>query len=258
MRYLIVADLHGRHDLARGILTAEHVPLTAFERRAAGVWTVQLGDLANCVVGSHDSDLAILTVAADWFDTVLVGNHEHPYLGGGAFSGFQPFRDIEERLHRLDTLGILQPCLRIGDTLLTHAGVTPDWRLGDARDARDAISACWRADRAAPVFNQVGRARCGGYRAPHGWPEHGGILWSDWAEPREDGFNQIHGHTPVKGRPIAERWKRWPPRWALNLDAGACFAWRSRPAGNRVVAAWIGEDGEIDGDLIEYTVYAAA
>jgi hypothetical protein len=65
--------------------------------------------------------------------------------------------------------------------------------------------------RDAPLFKRIGYAR-GGF-APNG-----GILWSDWEEPRWLGFSQIHGHSigPIDIR----RAKDGSGEWALRLDTG--------------------------------------
>lgn len=233
-RTFVVPDLHGRWALAAGLLDAACVPADPVWRRREKVTVVQLGDLANCVGRDRDADLAILERAQHWFDVVLCGNHEHPYFGGTAFSGFAWFAEVEAAIKRLDW----QPCHLIGNTLLTHAGLTPDWNRRTARGADGWLRARWQESRASGPFNRVGRARSGGAS----WmPACGGVLWSDWSEPRAT-INQVHGHTPLPDGP-GRRDKG--DTFAINLDCGGHGDVR------RIVGLWLDADGT-PGEYVEY------
>src|SRR6476646_6192381 len=74
-RTFIVPDVHSNVRLTAGLLREAGVPALPEQRREAGVFSVQLGDLANCVLESGDTDAEIIGKARDWFDVVLVGNH---------------------------------------------------------------------------------------------------------------------------------------------------------------------------------------
>lgn len=228
MRYFVVPDLHGNWRLARELFEKAAVPVNPDERRDAEIQAVQLGDLANCVAEGVADDIETLQKARLLFDVVLVGNHEAPYFDLGAFSGFWPDAVVRARVEELENTGVLRPCLRIEDTLLTHAGVAAQWGLTDAREAERVIRHAWEhTRRTAPILNAVSRARGGRDRA-------GGIFWSDWSEPRAQ-FQQVHGHTVKRDGPM---WRYHPDgSFVCNLDVGGNLS------ANRMVGLWLDDDG---------------
>jgi hypothetical protein len=188
----VVGDVHGNYELVVGLLLKagileNHGRLGVLRRSSVKV--VQIGDLANCVGESRDDDLYCLTNARRWFDLVLVGNHEHPYFGGPKFSGFFPFPEIREPLLRLERQGFVRPTFRVGNILVTHAGVGTQWDMPSATSAQARLVSAWRNDPASPMFSSIGAAR-------GGWSSTGGVLWADRGEPKEPRFDQIVGHTP--------------------------------------------------------------
>lgn len=189
MKTFVVGDVHGKPDLVECLLTDAGV-LDVEGNRVPGVRSIQVGDLANCVADDRDGDLECLDRAASWFDVVLVGNHEHPYFGGPAFSGFRHLPEVAERLRLLELAGVYQPAALVGETLITHAGATPDWGWESAEEAYDAIAAAWLESPNALVFSRIGQYRGGGHML-------GGILWSDIREPKSGEFRQVIGHTPL-------------------------------------------------------------
>lgn len=216
---LAIADAHGNAGLVRGLL--------AQEKPGSDVLVVQLGDLANCVGASESDDLAALELVGDQIDLMLVGNHEHPHFGGPAFSGFWPHLDVRRKLQELNDRELIQPSLAVGSILLTHAGVNvglaesshPEeggWKSAEAAD--EELRWAWKQNVRYPVFSAIGRSR-------GGWEALGGILWSDWSEPKTQRFRQLVGHTV--GEDIRRRDR------AICIDLGAGKG-RSRIAG-----AWI-------------------
>lgn len=233
MNWLLVADVHGQFDLFERLLVKAGAVADGDRASRDELKVCQIGDLANCVAADREDDLRCLRAAADgWADVVLVGNHEHPYFGGPAFAGFAYFAEVHEELRRLDRLGILQPALRVGNVLVSHAGLTPDWGFTTAEGAVVLIEQQWRLDPTAPLFSRIGRAR-------GGRGEHGGILWSDWSEPKA-AFPQIVGHTPRPGslpsrQPADGGWS------ALNIDCSL--------DGRRLTGVLLGERGTFGGEL---------
>jgi hypothetical protein len=224
----VIADAHGRYDLVRRLLEQEGLP-------SKGVFVVQLGDLANCVIGSEHDDLEALSLVGGAIDLMLVGNHEHPYFDGPPFSGFFPHPSVKERLHSLNDRQLLEPSYvapghrngNLGSILLTHAGVSrylnapahfeeSSWETAESAD--EELRWAWRTNPKYPIFSAVGRER-------YGWDPYGGILWSDWHEPKTLRFRQLIGHTP------AEKIRRRDRATCIDLGAGKG---RSRLAG-----AWI-------------------
>ena len=77
---LIVPDVHGCLDMAAGLLRKAGALDGDWARINRGeLRTVQIGDLLNCVRSSIVDDKRCLDHAREWFDVLLIGNHEHPY-----------------------------------------------------------------------------------------------------------------------------------------------------------------------------------
>lgn len=239
MRTLVVPDAHGRYKLVRGLLMQEGILDEEGARTGLAVTTVQLGDLANCVGEDRLGDAQLLRVSRAWFDVQLVGNHEHPYFGGPGFYGFDWLSEID----RLVMNRTWMAAHAVGETLLTHAGVSPLLRLPSALSVGEVallINAAWEDDPRHPWFSMIGDARGG--RA-----ECGGILWRDDTEEWIDvsSFNQVYGHTVVKTGPVLTVLESG--RWSLNLDCGG--------HGNvtRIAAVWLGEQGDVE-KIVEFNL----
>lgn len=243
MRTFVVPDSHGRWDLVAALLAEAGVPPSAGAR--AGVAAVHLGDLANCVRDSVVDDVASLEAARGWFDAVLVGNHEWPYINrhDHPFSGFSFDDEVYRGVKQLLDDGILKPCLLVGGTLLTHAGVAAGWEFTTAAEAEKNIRFQWLHSLSDPILTGCSRARGGG-------DPFGGILWRDDSEPAAP-FSQVHGHTPHRDGP--HHVERPDRSFVLNLDVGASKGWAARgeTAATRIVGVWLDESGSLDG-YVEY------
>lgn len=204
----VVPDCHGNAHLVRGLLKQEGIieqhlfgddrPYATRIRPRGEVEVVQLGDLANCVLGSVNSDYdALYLVRQGIIDIWLVGNHEHPYFGGPKFHGFSYDPVIQMTINSLERGGSMKLAHAVGDILLSHAGL-PIWahrRLGTdltVAGLAQAINRTWEEDHNDPIFSAIGASR-GGASAVGG-----GILWSDWSERKPRGLKQIFGHTVGK------------------------------------------------------------
>jgi hypothetical protein len=188
----VAPDVHGNIDLLTRLLQTAGIIDGQGKRVDGDTLTVQLGDLCNCVASSTIEDRRCLDQVRDWFDVYLVGNHEHPYFGGPPFAGFWHDVEIERRLHRLNDEGLLRPCVAVDGILVSHAGLAPWCRFRTAATAERALCDLWRLNPKDAAFSTIGRAR-GGYN------ETGGVLWSDWSEPKNPWFWQLVGHTPGAG-----------------------------------------------------------
>lgn len=239
MRYFIIPDLHGNEALFSALLLQEEVPETPYARAALGIHVVQLGDLMNCVRESVVADIQTAALANVVCDTVLVGNHEGPYFDLPAFGGFYWNAGVKKALEHLS--GKLRASLLVGDVLLSHAGVTDEWGFTNAAEASAAIDADWKRGAPTPLLGQIGRAR-------NGWHPFGGVLWSDFREPRAD-FRQVHGHTPIPNGPGFKSsaqfeggpsiWQTPDPAWrgSIDLDVGV------GKGATRIIGLWLEEDG---------------
>lgn len=225
----VIADAHGRHDLVRGLLRQEGLLNGRDVLDRTGPKVVQIGDLCNCVSSSIDADRECLKRAPDWFDVYLVGNHEHPYFDGPAFSGFWRDPEIRELLLRYAARGLMRPCLAVGDILVTHAGLTSRWGglVETAAEAEDWLTKEWESRRTALVFSAISRTR-------GGFDRSGGVLWADWSEPKRMAFSQLVGHTA--GDEIRSRGRSQHRAVCIDLGAGH---------NDRIAGAWI-RDGKIE------------
>lgn len=249
MKTFIVSDIHGRvEELYRllnqaGLLTSfdiegEDEPvLTALGNKTQ---IVSVGDLLNAVQEDIGYDEATAALAREWFDFVLVGNHESPYLWNDHyFGGYYPHPPLRSLYNSWLREGFVKPALAIGNTLVTHAGIAkahPVFKgISTAEEALGVIEVAWQNKlHGAPngVFDAVGYARGGR------WP-YGGILWSDFnSEPRKKKFSQVHGHTPIaKGPVLVENEKHGT--FLINIDS-AC------KGGGAPTGLWLDEEGQIE------------
>lgn len=236
----VVADAHGNAGLVRGLLEQEGIieqqwtesgALDSARRTRKGAGVVQLGDLANCVAVSTVEDCEALDLVSDGLiDVMLVGNHEHPYFGGPAFSGYWPDGEVRRRLNRIHARGGLKAAHAADGILISHAGLTSYWLREfsawdmNAEKIAELTNRTWSDDPRALIFNAIGRRR-------GGWEREGGILWADWREPKPRHLRQLVGHTV--GPDIRKR------GGATCIDLGA------GKDSTRIAGAWIRE-GVID------------
>ena len=223
----MIADAHGRHDLVEGLLRQEG--LLGYAHRA-GTTVIQLGDLVNCVANSIGADQECLRRAPDWFDVYLVGNHEHPYFDGPAFSGFWRDPEIGHLLRSYAARGFIRPCIAIDGVLVSHAGLSRRWggSCESAEEAETWLTNEWQGRPNGLVFSAIGVER-------GGWHKSGGVLWADWREPKRMAFSQIVGHTV--GPEV--RWRRRNGKFAACIDLGA-----SKEVNGPLVGAWL-IDGKV-------------
>jgi len=264
MRAFIVPDLHGRTDLMLGLLRAAGVA-TPDGRRAQETerdTVISVGDLINGAMSSWDDDERTLREADGLIDLVVIGNHEHPYYGGVPFSGFSPSPAVRSALNSWERAGKMIRQAVIGDTLVTHAGVHSKFRFETALGAAAAIEDAWdNYERYAAVklggvvytrnrdFTFTKPSNGKQYTLPMaslvdgmpekrgGWLRYGGVLWSDWSEPKNTSFSQVCGHTPVETGPVLVQHLK-SEKFTVNIDTGA-------KSGKGPVGVWLDGDGEI-------------
>lgn len=152
-KYFLVPDLHGELDMATGLLQQEGFLDAEFGRINYDTTLVQMGDFLNCVASSVVDDQRCLD-HEDLFDVLLVGNHEHPYFGGPAFSGFHCDYVMMHRLKSLDSRGRYSVALDCDGVLVTHAGVTTELFGTDAatrtsKGWANKLNYLWREDKTA-------------------------------------------------------------------------------------------------------------
>lgn len=220
-----VGDVHGHHELLGTLLREVGVPNDDGARRP-GFTCVQVGDLLDLREDGYDQDLQTLKLARKWFDRIVIGNHELPYLSPirvgflgmiDDIAGTELGRMIEETMQE----GRFVAACELGGWLVTHAGLDPTFLYGrgpltDAAQKELREHAASAEQMAAhlnerfgerlvprflldsdPLFDWVSME--GGGVAPLG-----SIFWCRWLELRKHTvshqlpFGQIVGHTPPK------------------------------------------------------------
>ena len=243
----VISDIHGNFALLWSLLNQEGLVDDEENLTDLGKETtiVSIGDLLNAVMKDITGDEMVAHVAKDWFDFVLVGNHEWPYLEGTAFNGYYAHPPLVGLYNSWFREGFVKPAFVLGNTLISHAGlVYEDFETAD--EAMAEIQKAWEEGRGQvwdAFFNAVGYSRGGSY-------QYGGLLWSDWNEPKNKKFSQIVGHTPdpyrvrmhVAGHSQVDAATYVPTkdeRYTLCIDT-AC------KGGGVPSGAWINDDGTLD------------
>ena len=233
-RTLVIADVHGHPELLEDALVgagwcARRVDGSLVDVHRDGDRLIHLGDLMNCVLESEHGDLRCLDIATEFGAEFLVGNHEHPLLGGAPFFGFYPHASVRDAYMDAMTRELIRPYAVVGGALITHAGMAAgllDRDPEDAAEAADDLDEAWDINPCGPIFNLVGSRR-GGRGA------RGGVLWSDIHEPKVNTFSQLFGHTPHDGPTLSVR---NDGTWTACIDVGG-------RSGRVICCAWLNEDG---------------
>ncbi|HEY8598227.1 MAG TPA: metallophosphoesterase [Thermomicrobiales bacterium] len=239
MRTIVIGDIHGDATGLANILEATGA--VEGGTRVPETRVIQLGDLIHggtprgaMRYGVNDHEALLLGL--HYCDTILIGNHELPHVwpdaGFPTFGGQQPIAPkIRAALLAAYDAGQVTSATSVGDWLLTHAGLHPEFMgEGDspakswAHSLRDAFRRQLLTDRPFYHFKWVGPRR--------GGPDkHGGIFWCDWRELTAPGvispIPQIVGHSPQEAG-YAQHFNLWC------VDAGAALSGR--------VAALVSDD----------------
>lgn len=195
MSTLILPDLHGRVEVLEAIL----------EDAGSVDDVVSVGDLIHGGPNTIKSDQAILRMAEDLIDVIVMGNHEQAFLGGARFRGCDSAATIAPTLMELEADGILREVHLVGPYLITHAGlgitqVTYDPTEDDGLDVYDQLCDIAASPRALKfseyaASDSYGRVFLACGRARGGRDGYGGVTWRDDSEPLLD-IPQVYGHTP--------------------------------------------------------------
>lgn len=240
METFVIPDLHGKPDALRALLLKAGVINDNDQRINLDDKVVSIGDLLSGaykdIAGDHES----LRLADLWIDQLIVGNHEVEYLlpgRGMIFNGYYPDRDLIDAYKQRHYSGMAVPCLLVGETLLSHAGVHHYFDFETAREAYDEINEIWgdffqpslyddldEDDMYEYTFRDYALSKhhliSGVPKDRGGLDPLGGIIWGAWEESKNPKFNQILGHTPISGGPVLIEYKQ-AGTFTLNIDAGA-------------------------------------
>lgn len=197
---LIIGDLHCKQAKILPRVSAVASELGTEHIVFLGDYTDEWGSSAEDVLEALNFQIGWLEeqVAGGTSVTCLVGNHDFEYLIGRGCSGthHEALFEIHGKLQEME----MSAAACIDGFLLTHAGLTQEWRdknlpgCDDAQACVSRINELFLSDSPyrRKTLSTVGWAR-GGYGIP-------GPLWADRSELRDDparGINQIVGHTPV-------------------------------------------------------------
>jgi hypothetical protein len=220
MRNLIIGDVHGHFNNLRDFLLSQGAINEQNERinkDTLGVYCT--GDLVDGGV-NRLGDMLILEHAAEWFDAIVIGNHELPFFGGVGFLGLRKHdREFQRALLNLEAAGKYVPSIVVGDFLLTHAGLADRWGFDTPKDADHVIRMFWHQSteqsKEVPILDWVGPAR-----TKQADPT-GGVFWLDWTEQRNTKFNQVVGHSTYTNGPIMTTYDDGVEHW--NIDVGGKY-----------------------------------
>lgn len=198
MKIFVISDCHGNIEgLQRALHKAGITDKHGNRQLARRHHVVQLGDLANCVEDSKEGDLACLDLVGNVIDSMLIGNHEMPYLDmDNSFGGFHAYEEVADKIFELIDRDLLGPSVLVHKTLISHAGITaqllPPY-FETAKEVQNKIDYEWSKKNWNNVwFKACGHARGGRYAT-------GGMLWCDFhMEIMPTPFPQIVGHTVGK------------------------------------------------------------
>lgn len=189
MKYRFVGDIHGKVDVVKRALD--------YDGRV--VFVGDFIDSYDKTVTEHDECFRLVIEAIrSGKAKACYGNHELSYLMPDPHrcSGYEYHRSVLMRKYESDIGELFDSFIIIGDTLISHAGLTNQmWQEFSLTKENfvDRLNEWW-ADPKSPM-HYIGRYRGG--RAPYG-----GLFWCDFTVEFQsiEGLKQIFGHT--RGRDI--------------------------------------------------------
>lgn len=269
MKTFVVPDIHGRYESLRALLYEAGCINDDDRRTDEFEWdflvrdgadpdrldkrcfrVVSIGDLANATHMDVNGDEQCLQKVVDWFDFLILGNHESGYLFDNmGFSGYYPAPHLKSLYNSLYRQGYIKPAVLVGQTLLTHAGVHEYYDFQSADEAYEAIYDVWenyseyRDDYSQKFYFgrdiEIPKALLldGVSSKRGGSVPMGGILWSDWGEAKNTNFSQVVGHTPIKEGPVMTTYHS-KGIFTLDIDCAA-------KKGLRPWGVWLDEFGVV-------------
>lgn len=246
----VIADVHGHYDRLFDLLRQEEIIDDNGKRVNFDVEVGQLGDLGHFggSSGSPTGDMLCYKDADDWFDWVLLGNHDAAVFNmRHAFKGYEePKRETLHYMRLLKASGKLRYAHASHGYLVTHAGVHPYFFSGasGARQLSKRLTAEEIANRinlyedrkTSDIINAISAHRGGG-------SPYGGVLWRHAGEALYKGVPQVFGHT--KGKEI-RRYGNKSGSWSLCIDLGDA-------KNGRLAGVWLPEGECVEIELPDHS-----
>lgn len=161
-------------------------------RARKNVPLIHIGDNGNYYRGTEVSDQRAWEVLEEFYDEMLIGNHEAAVLFHMELGNYkQPNYICNDLIHKTYAEGRLKFATSYDGFLITHAGVHPNFEDELSEDpvkAAEQLNKLGRKSPKAHIFSNVSAIR-------GGWQGYGGIFWRDASESLSKKWPQIFGHS---------------------------------------------------------------
>lgn len=191
MNAFVIGDNQYGYERAFDLLIKECFIDVKNDRVEKQIPVIHVGDNGDYYWGTELRDQKSWKVLPQYFDEMLIGNHEAAVLFGMPLGGYSHNESCAVLIGEQYHSGKLKFATSYDGFLITHAGVHPmyeSWLPDDAVEAAEWLNKFGRENIDHPIFQGIGRIRGGDSLA-------GGIFWRDISEPISDKWPQIFGHS---------------------------------------------------------------
>lgn len=175
---------------------------------------VHIGDNGDYYRNTTLRDQKSWEVLHEFYDEMLIGNHEAAVLFGMELGGFwSPSHICKDIIHATFASGKLKFATSYDGFLITHAGVHPNFEDDLPEDpvkAAEQLNELGRENPHAQIFAFIGAIR-------GGWQSYGGIFWRDADEALSEKWPQIFGHSRL---PIPQTFNVNSENVSYGIDVG--------------------------------------
>lgn len=153
---------------------------------------IHIGDNGDYYWGTELRDQRAWENLPEFYDEILMGNHEAAVLFGMELGGYSvPNKETIAIMQENWESGKLKIATSYDGFLITHAGIHPSFEDDIPEDPVKAAEFLNNLPTNHPIICSIG-ARRGGYQPC------GGVLWRDITEAISNKWPQIHGHSRVE------------------------------------------------------------
>ena len=188
----VIGDNQYGYERAFDLLIKECFIDVKNDRVEKQIPVVHVGDNGDYYRGTELRDQKSWEVLPEYFDEMLIGNHEAYVLFGMELGGgWMPNYICKGLIEKAFDSGKLKFATSHDGFLITHAGVHPSFEddlPDDPVEAAKYLNDLGAENPHAQIFSYIGAIR-------GGWQGYGGIFWRDVSEPISDKWPQIFGHS---------------------------------------------------------------